>query len=229
HAEDLGSTPVFVLDIDGNGTKELLKVGLDLEHRQKQRWNHGYVFSSAGKLLRRIELGFTGIALGDLDDDRHVEGVGLTNTRDGGHTGRREIRCIDLATGRVEWTVPVPRAYLDTNSPVMADVNGDGALEAIVGTGNPAGYGRLPKTEPWGDLYVVDAQGVVRQRVEVSAWPVNFALCDLDADGLSELLVVVSSQPGELLLFKTNARASRDDWPTPFGSPARDGTMAPPR
>jgi hypothetical protein len=50
HAEDLGSTPVFVADVDGDGTPELLKVGLDLEHRQKQDWNHLYVFDLAGKL-----------------------------------------------------------------------------------------------------------------------------------------------------------------------------------
>ncbi len=134
HAEDLGSTPVFVADIDGDGENELLKVGLDLEHRQKQQWNHLYVFDMDGELKSRIEPGFTGIAVGDMDGDGHLEGVGLTNTRDGGHNGHREIRCIDLATGTVQWTTPVERAYLDTNSPIMADINGDGKLEAVVGT-----------------------------------------------------------------------------------------------
>lgn len=41
----------------------------------------------------------------------------------------------------------------------MADLNGDGKLEAIVGAGNPAGYGRLPDSEPWGDLHVANGAG----------------------------------------------------------------------
>lgn len=53
----------------------------------------------------------------------------------------------------------MPRAYLDTNCPLMADLNGDGKLEAIVGAGNPAGYGRLPDSEPWGDLHVANGAG----------------------------------------------------------------------
>jgi sialidase-1 len=225
HAEDLGSTPVFVGDVDGDGKKELLKVGLDLEHRQKQEWNHLYVFSMDGKLKSKVELGFTGIAIGDMDGDGHLDGVGLTNTRDGGHNGRREVRCLDLATGRVKWTTPVHRAYLDTNSPVMADLNGDGKLEAVVGTGNPAGYGRLPNSEPWGDLYVVGGTGEILQHLELPGLPVNLATCDLDDDGFSEVLAVIDGIPGTLLGFHTRAPASRRDWPTPFGSAARDGTM----
>lgn len=225
HAEDLGSTPVFVADVDGDDKNELLKVGLDLEHRQKQEWNHLYVFGLGGKLKSKVELGFTGIAIGDMDGDGHLEGVGLTNTRDGGHNRHREVRCIDLATGRVKWTTPVERAYLDNNSPVMADINGDGKLEAVVGTGNPAGYGRLPNSQPWGDLYVLDGRGEILQRIELPGYPVNHAICDVNDDGLNELSVVINGIPGWLALYQTKAPASRNDWPSPFGSPRRDGTM----
>ena len=225
HAEDLGSTPVFWADVDGDGSGELLKVGLDLVHRRKQQWNHLYVFDPKGTLQERIKLGFTGIAIGDMDGDGVLEGVGLTNTRDGGNNGRREIRCIDLATGQVRWTRPVERAYLDTNSPLMADVDGDGRLEAIVGTGNPSGYGRLPNSRPWGDLYVVAADGTIRQRLELPGWPVNLAFCDVDDDGLGELAVVIDGQPGWLALYRTRAATTRRDWPTPFGNAARSGTL----
>jgi outer membrane protein assembly factor BamB len=172
-----------------------------------------------------VELGFTGIAIGDMDGDGQLDGVGLTNTRDGGHNGHREIRGLDLATGRVKWTTPVHRAYLDTNSPVMADVNGDGKLEAVVGTGNPAGYGRLPNSEPWGDLYVVGGTGEILQRLELPGLPVNLATCNLDDDGFNELLAVIDGLPGSLAAYQTRSRAARKDWPTPFGSPRRDGTM----
>lgn len=223
HAEDLGSTPVFVLDVDGDGEDELLKVGLDLEHRRRQPWNHLHVFDSKGRLKTKIELGFTGIAIGDLDDDGHLEGVGLCNPRDGGSNRRSEVRCIDLATGQPQWTCPVDRAYLDTNSPLTADVNGDGRPEAVVGTGNPAGYGRLPGSRPWGDLYVLDAGGKIDQHLELPGWPVNLAFCDVNDDGLEELIVVLDGIPGRIAVYATAARALRLDWPTPFGSPHRDG------
>jgi outer membrane protein assembly factor BamB len=228
HAEDLGSTPVFVADVDGDGSPELLKVGLDLEHRRNQRWNHLHVFDPKGKLKRKIELGFTGIAIGDMDRDGHLEGVGLTNTRDGGSNGCREIRCVDLATGQVKWRTSVGRAYLDTCSPLMADFEGAGRLHAVVGTGNPAGYARLPGSQPWGDLYVVDHAGRIAQHESLPGWPVNLALCDVDDDGRGELTVVLDGTPGSLAVYETQVRTPRKDWPTPFGNPARTGTMAVP-
>lgn len=227
HAEDLGSTPVFVHDVEGDGTAELLKVGLDLEHRRNQDWNHLHVFDLRGTLLRRIPFGCTGIALGDMDGDGVLEGVGITNTRDGGHQAMHAIRCVDLATGEVQWSTEVTRAYLDNNSPVMDDFDGDGKLESVVGTGNPAGYARLPNSEPWGDLYIVDGSGAIEQHIELPGWPVNSALCDLDADGTSELIIVIDGKPGWIAVYNTRARSRRSDWPTPFGSPRRDGTSQP--
>jgi hypothetical protein len=226
YREDLGSTPVFIADVDDDGMQEYLKVGLDLEHRQQQDWNNLFVFDTEGQLKSTIELGFTGIAIGDIDGDGHLEGIGLTNTRDGGSNGQREVRCIDLTTGRVKWKNSIPRAYLDTNSPVMADINGDGRLEAVVGTGNPSGYGRLPDSQPWGDIYVFDSAGNRLQHICLPGWPVNFALCDINDDGLGELAVVIDGTPGWLALFQTRLLTTRRDWPTPFGNAARSGTMS---
>lgn len=225
-AEDLGSTPVFIADADGDGAAELIKVGLDLEHRRGRAWNHIHVFGRDGTLMHQIPFGSTGVALGDIDGDGHLEGVGLSNTRDGGNNGRKQICCVDLITGEQDWSVEVPRAYLDCNSPVMADVDGDGALEAIVGTGNPSGYARLPNSEPWGDLYFVGASGEIKQHIALPGWPVNTAFCDIDDDGRGELLVVLDGQPGSLTCYSTQARTDRRDWPTPFGDAARQGTMA---
>ncbi|MCC6694367.1 MAG: hypothetical protein IT365_01945 [Candidatus Hydrogenedentes bacterium] len=227
HAEDLGSTPVFVHDVEGDGRAELLKIGLDLEHRRNQDWNHLHVFDLRGTLLRRIPFGCTGIALGDLDGDGVLEGVGITNTRDGGHQARHAIRCVDLAMGEVQWSTEVGRAYLDNNSPAVDDFDDDGELEAVVGTGNPTGYARLPDSQPWGDLYVVDSGGVIEQHIELPGWPVNSALCDLDADEASELIIVIDGKPGWIAIYDTRARFRRNDWPTAFGSPRRDGTSRP--
>lgn len=227
HAEDLGSTPVFVVDVDGDGTDELAKVGLDLEHRNKQEWNHAHVFDRSGRLVSRAALGFTGIAIANLDDDPALEGVGITNTRDGGSNGVRAIRCVELSTGKTEWTTPVERTYLDDNSPVAGDFDGDDNLEIVVGTGNPWGYARLPNSEPWGDQYVVSAKGEILQRMTLPGRPTNSLLIDLDGDGAGEVVTVLDGQPGWLAVYDTRAKTSRREWHTPFGSPLRDGTMAP--
>ncbi len=222
-SEDLGSTPVFVADIDGDGTRELLKVGLDLEHRRHQAWNHLHVFTLQGELLRQIPFGSTGVALGDMNGDGRWVGVGLRNTRDGGTAGETAIRAINLVTGKTLWSTPVPRAYLDTNSPLMADVDGDGQLEAVVGTGNPAGYGRLPNSDPWGDLYVVGPTGRIEQHLTLPGWPVNMAFCDFDDDGRGELAVVIDGLPGWLAVYDTAAPTGLTQWKTPFGTAERSG------
>jgi len=225
YAEDLGSTPVFVADVDGDGVNELIKVGLDLEHRKKQEWNHVHVFDARGQLKSRIAFGCTGIALANLDGDAALEGVGITNTRDGGNNGIHAIRCVDLGSGKVEWETPVARAYLDDNSPVVADINGDGKLEVVVGTGNPWGYARFKDSAPWGEQYVVSARGEIVQRVTLPGRPTNSAIVDIDGDGSGELITVLDGQPGWLAVYKTSAQTMRRTWHTPFGSAMRDGTM----
>jgi len=180
-----------------------------------------------GRLKSKIPLGFTGVAIGDVDGDGHLEGVGLSNTRDGGDNGRQEVRCVDLATGSEEWTRPVARAYLDATSPIAADLNSDGRPEAIVGTGNPAAYARLPGSEPWGDMYVFDGAGEIMLQATLPGRPVNMAFGDIDDDGLAELAVVVNGTPGWLALYRTQAPAHRKDWPTAFGSASRAGAMCP--
>ena len=226
HSEDLGSTPVFIADINGDGSKELLKVGLDLEHKHRQKWNHLHIFNRAGKLISKCELGFTGIAIGDVDRDGLLEGVGISNTRDGGLNGKKEIRCIELSTGKIKWTLPVERAYLDCTSPVMADINNDGHLETIVGTGNPSGYARLPGSQPWGDIYVVSHKGKLLERHQLKGRPVNMGICDFNKDGLSELIVMVDGKPGWINIYSTKAKARQIDWPVPHGNAQRSGTHA---
>lgn len=227
HADDLGSTPVVVADVDGDSQPELLKVGLDLEHRRQMTWNHLYVFDRRGKPLRKIELGCTGLAIGDMDGDGRLEGVGLTNTRDGGNNGRKAIRCVDLVSGDLKWSVDVERAYLDTNSPLMLDLLGNGTRHAVVGTGNPAGYARLRGSQPWGDLYVVDHRGKVAQHEPLPGWPVNLACCDLEGDGKAELIAVIDGKPGRLAVWNTGAATSRRVWHSPFGNAARNGAIRP--
>ncbi|MCC6155011.1 MAG: hypothetical protein IT367_14695, partial [Candidatus Hydrogenedentes bacterium] len=46
-----------------------------------------------------------------------------------------------------------------------------------------------------------------------------------DEDGAGELVSVIDGQPGWLAVYKSDARAARREWHTPFGSALRDGTL----
>ncbi|MCA9449081.1 MAG: hypothetical protein KC931_18325, partial [Candidatus Omnitrophica bacterium] len=124
--EDIGSTPFFPVDVDSDGSLELVKNGLDLCGKNQLPSNHLFVFSTGGKLLRQIPSMMYSNGLADLDRDGHIEAFGVVCHRDGGREAlkRKEIRCVDLVTGDLKWTVPVPRVGLPAANALAADVNG---------------------------------------------------------------------------------------------------------
>lgn len=63
------------------------------------------------------------------------------------------------------------------------------------------------------------------QHASLPGYPVNFAFCDVNDDGIGELAVVINGQPGWLALYQTQAPTRRTDWPAPFGSARREGAM----
>jgi hypothetical protein len=157
-AGDLGSTATFAVDVDGDGCPELAHVELDLEGRAGLPRTRLLLFRGEGTSLAELPFGGAEVVVADWDGDGHVEAVGATVRRDGGWANAPEIVCLDLTAARVKWTRPLTRWWL-ANWPVLADLDGDGVAEAVVGAGNPNGYGRLPGEEPWGDLYVLRPDG----------------------------------------------------------------------
>ncbi len=218
HDEDLGSTPVFVADVDGDGKKELVKNGLDLCGKNHLETNHLFVFDFAGKLIRRIPSMMYSTGLADLDHDGHIEAFGVVSRRDGGAAARslNQLRCVDLATGECKWVVNVSRIGLPASNALAADVDGDGVLEAILADGNPVFYGRI-KDEDWGAVYLVRSDGQLLQTLDFKGWPRRLSMFDVNHDGSNELIVQVDGRPASLHIFTTDAPATEDDWPLPFG------------
>lgn len=216
--EDLGSTPLFVGDTDGDGTRELIKNGLDLCAANGLAQNHLYVFSVTGTLLRRVPSRMYSTGLADLDGDGHLEAFGVVSHRDGGTEARKvkQLRCIDLASGDLEWAVPVDRVGHPAANALAADLTGDGRLEAIIADGNPVFYGHQPGGD-WGAVYVVSAEGRLLQTVALPSWARRMVACDIDDDGKNELVVQVDGRPASLYVMETNAPATARDWPLPFG------------
>jgi hypothetical protein len=140
--------------------------------------------------------------------------------------------CLDLATGKLEWSYrmgPTEACTHDANNvcirkgapayftdnaccrsytvPLVADIDGDGALEVLVGSMN-------------GLIYALDAStGQEKGRWDAAA-PVRGSpiLADIDGDGRLELVVASARR---LALFRT--RAVGRDWPSFKGDQSLSG------
>ncbi len=185
---DAGSTHTIAADVDGDGRLEILKSEIDLVGQTGVPRSRMWCFDATGKPRWTVPYGGSDIAVGDWDGDGCLEGVGPTCQRDGGKDVAPEIVCLDLSQGEVKWALPLPRYWL-AGWPVMRDLDGDGALEAVVSVGNPSGYGRKPGEEPWGDVYLVRADGTIAWKTTLRDWSLCALPFDLDADGPIELLL----------------------------------------
>jgi len=194
---DLGSTGTSAMDVDGDGSLEIVHVELDLEGRVGLDRSRLWLFDAEGTALAALPFGGAEVAIADWDGDGHVEAVGATVRRDGGRANAPEIVCLDLTAREAKWRMELPRWWL-AGWPQLADLDGDGVAEAVVSVGNPNGYGRVPGEAPWGDLHVLRPDGTILDRISrEGAWSLcqlafphsgRFGLACLWGDGRVELL-----------------------------------------
>ncbi|HOM57396.1 MAG TPA: hypothetical protein PLG27_06590, partial [Candidatus Latescibacteria bacterium] len=95
--EDLGSTPVILADVDHDGRDEFVIAGLDLVHRDNRETSSLWCFRDDGELAYRVPCGCGGLAVARVRGE--LLAAGITNTRDGGNSGAREVRLFSLPTG----------------------------------------------------------------------------------------------------------------------------------
>jgi outer membrane protein assembly factor BamB len=185
---DCGSTPTFLLDVDGCGRPEILKTEIDLEGRGPVHKARLWCLRADGTLAWRCGTGGGDLAIGDVDGDGLPEAIHLTNGRDGGHGVMPAVRCVSLALGTVRWQTPIADHWL-SGWPLLADLNGDGRLEAVLPHGSPSGYGRQPGGRAWGQVCIVAADGPILSILNYPDWVLCPLVFDWDGDDAAELIV----------------------------------------
>lgn len=215
--EDLGSTPVILADIDRDGRDEFVIAGLDLVHRDNRETSSLWCFRDDGELVYRVPCGCGGLAVARVRGE--LLAAGITNTRDGGNSGAREVRLFSLATGELKHSHPLPRAYLDAQNPVAADLDGDGLPDFLLATGNPSGYGNDPSFAPYADVHIVRADGATLWTQTFPDYIHQPFVSDVDGDGRNEMLLPCGD--GSLCCIRTPGIATGSVWPCTGGSCSR--------
>ena len=199
-------------DLDGDGNLEIVVVSFD---QQINAWHHdGTRVQGWPKFVRESQ--WSPVGLADLDNDGSLEIIALVTTQQA--PGFDTVQGGDLrvyrADGQLKCRYTIDQAF--TSAPAIADLDGDGRLEIVAGTGDWfAGTGRGWKVYAW------DGNCTLR-----SGWPVatnNYmtsapALADLDGDG--KLEVIATSATIHQSSFDPRIYAWRHDGTAVSGFPA---------
>ncbi len=187
-------TSPAVGDLDGDGDLEVIVEGMD---RRIHAWHHdgtvvaGWPISQwNGDPLWRG--GRSSPALGDMDGDGLPEVV--VGTMSPMHNGEQD-------TNATVWAIngdsslmsgfPVQTEQYIHSSPALADIDGDGKLEIIVGSGQGMPVGRTNLVYAWNEdgtpVHLPGGLAWPRETVETVLAPP--AIGDIDGDGEPEIVI----------------------------------------
>lgn len=222
HPDGVFATPALV-DLDLDGRLDVVVGGFD-QYLYALRYDAQPVAGAWPFFL--YDSTWSSAAVGDLDGDGEPEIVigaythagfppGLPTVDGGG------IMWVLSRTGAVKPGWPrVFDLHIDS-SPALGDLDGDGDLEIVVGTGHEPGATAGRK------VYAMHHDGT-----DVASWPVSTgayvwpspALADLDGNGLPE--VIVSCEDGKLYAWKANGTVLAG-WPVqPLNESGLNGGMS---
>lgn len=194
--EGVYSSPALA-DLDGNDGG-LLEIAFGAWDRHVRVINHDCSLVWENFVIDTV---WSSPAIGDIDRDGQLDVViGVDSDDDPGPNGEQEGGLLHVyhgATGNELAGFPIQIDEVIWSSPSLADVNGDGWLEIIVGTGycwaNPACAPDGPNPGVGEYLNAWDHEGQY-----LPDWPVAVpntyafaspALADIDNDGLPEIII----------------------------------------
>lgn len=181
-------------DLDGDGDLEVVVEGFD---RRLHAWHHDGSVASGWPISRDngdaiLRGGWASPALGDIDGDGLPEAVFGTDSPPWGGDGSPApdySKATVWAVNGDSSNVPGWPVTTDNNiqsSPALGDIDGDGQLEIVVGSGSSVEGGNGKKVYAWnGDGSLVSGWPQLASG-DVPAPP---ALGDLDGDGDLEIVI----------------------------------------